>query len=93
MALGKTMMYSLNKNVLNDDFIIHHKLDKELKVDNTQIHNHIVSHNKITNPFFINWEVNIGRIFQLQMELYDADYSKFTSLLSLNAILIKKNKL
>jgi len=93
MALGKTMMYSLNKNVLNDDFIIHHKLDKELKVDNTQIHNHIVSHNKITNPFFINWEVNIARIFQLQMELYDADYSKFTSLLSLNAILIKKNKL
>ena len=93
MALGKTMMYSLNKNVLNENFIIHHKLDKELHIDNSLIEKHIEKYNKENNPFVIDWEINIARIFQLQIELFDADYSKFTSLLSLKGIVLKPNKL
>lgn len=87
------MINSLSKNVLNENFIIRHKLDKELHIDNSIIDNHIKKYNKENNPFIIDWEINIGRIFQLQMELFDADYNRFTSLLSLNGIVLKQNKL
>lgn len=93
MALGKIIMKSLIKNVINENFIIHHKLDKELKINNSIINNHIIRYNKENNPFVIDWEINIARIFQLQMELFDADYNRFTSLLSLNGIVLKQNKL
>ncbi len=86
-------MKSLIKNVLNENFIIHRKLDKELRIDNSIINKHITSNFKESNPFVIDWEINIARIFQLQMELFDADYKKFTSLLSLNGIFVFPNKL
>ena len=83
----------LYKQILNDNFIIHHKLDKELKVDNSSIHNHIINSQKEKNPFLIEWEVNIARIFQLQMELFDADNNMFSFLHSLNGIVLKPNKI
>ena len=36
----------LKKRILNYNFIIHHKLDKELKVDNSVINNHITQFKK-----------------------------------------------
>jgi hypothetical protein len=87
------MKNCLKKNTISEYFIIHHKLDKELKIDNSVIRNHINNHNKEKNPFLIEWEINIGRIFQLQMEMFDADYNKFTFLKSLNGIVLKPNKI
>src|SRR6056300_1572799 len=86
------MKNCLKKYTLNDNFIIHHILDKELNVDNSIIHNHITNLQKEENPFLIEWEVNIARIFQLQMELFDADNKMFSFLHSLNGIVLKPNK-
>jgi hypothetical protein len=87
------MINCLQKRIISENFIIHQRLDKELKVDNSIIHNHIVNSENEKNPFLIEWEINIGRIFQLQMEMFDADYKKFTFLKSLNGIVLKPNKI
>lgn len=87
------MKNCLQKKILNDNFIIHEKLSKELKVDNSVINKHITQSQKEKNSFPIEWEVNIGRIFQLQMELFDADNSMFTFLKSLNGIVLSKSKI
>ena len=86
------MKNCLHKQILNDNFIIHHRLDKELNFDNSSISNHIINSQKEKNPFLIEWEVNIARIFQLQMEMFDADNKMFTFLHSLNGIVLNANK-
>lgn len=87
------MRKCLYKNVISDNFIIHHKLDKELNIDNSAIHKHVVDYKDGKNPFPIDWEVNIGRIFELQMQLFDAEYFKYTFLHSLNGIVLSPNKI
>ena len=87
------MINSLKKNIISQNFIIHHTLNNELKVNNSIIKNHIINFKKENNPFHIDWEINIGRIFQLQMELFDADYNKFTFLKSINGIVLSPNKI
>lgn len=87
------MKNCLQKKILNYNFIIHHSLNTELKVDNSVIDNHITQSQKETNPFPIEWEINIGRIFQLQMETFDADNNMHTFLKSLNGIVLSKSKI
>lgn len=82
----------MTKNILSQTFIIHQKLDKELKIDNSVIANHFINNQKKENPFPVEWEVNIGRIFQHQMEKYDVEYKRYTFLLNLNAIVLNEKQ-
>jgi len=85
-------MNLLPKNVISEYYIIHQPIDKLLNIDNKSISKHICESKALQNPFDINWEINVSRIFQHQMDQFDADYERFTFLKSLQGIHLKANQ-
>ena len=86
-------MYLLKKNILSESFIIHQSIDDLLKIDNDTIKNHILNFKKKENPFNIEWEVNISRIFTHILEQYNSDYNSSIILNNIQGILLFKNEL